>query len=50
MPGGALDPVLASIAQRLDATPAQVIFAWVRSKRAIIITDVPLFLLCKYYY
>jgi len=40
MPGGPLDPVLARIAKRLgpNATPAQVLFAWIHSKGVVIVT------------
>ncbi|KAI5117359.1 hypothetical protein M0805_002473 [Coniferiporia weirii] len=37
-PGGPVDPVLKSIGERIGATPAQVIFAWVKSKGAVIVT------------
>ncbi|EJC98889.1 Aldo/keto reductase [Fomitiporia mediterranea MF3/22] len=37
-PGGPVDPVLKTIGKRLGATPAQVIFAWVKSKGAVIVT------------
>ncbi|KLO14798.1 Aldo/keto reductase [Schizopora paradoxa] len=37
-PGGPVDPVLKSIGLRLGATPAQVIFSWVKSKGAVIVT------------
>jgi len=37
-PGGPVDPVLKAIGLRLGATPAQVIFAWVKSKGAVIVT------------
>jgi hypothetical protein len=41
MPGGPLDPVLASIGYRLNnATPAQVLFAWLKSKGIVIVTYV----------
>ncbi|THH03350.1 hypothetical protein EW145_g6328 [Phellinidium pouzarii] len=37
-PGGPVDPVLKSIGDRIGATPAQVIFAWVKSKGVAIVT------------
>ncbi|KAF8919793.1 NADP-dependent oxidoreductase domain-containing protein [Mucidula mucida] len=37
-PGGPVDAPIASAAARLGATPAQVIFLWVRSKGAVIVT------------
>ncbi|KAF9243808.1 NADP-dependent oxidoreductase domain-containing protein [Melanogaster broomeanus] len=37
-PGGPVDAVVDAIANRIDATPNQVIFAWVKSKRAAIVT------------
>lgn len=39
-PGGPLDPVLARIGTRIGATPAQVIFAWLKSKNIVIVTCV----------
>jgi len=38
--GGPLDPVLYDIADRLHATPDQVLLAWVKSKGAVAITYV----------
>jgi len=38
MPGGPLDPVLEKIAKARGATPAQIIFSWVHSKRVVIVT------------
>ena len=35
-PGGPVDPVLKAIGKRLNATPAQVIFAWVKAKGVVI--------------
>ena len=40
MPGGPVDVVLETIGKRIGATSAQVIFAWVRSKGAVIVTYV----------
>jgi len=37
-PGGPVDPVLVAIGQRLGATPAQVIFAWLKRKGVVIVT------------
>jgi len=37
-PGGPVDPVLKTIGLRLGATPAQVLFSWVKSKGAVIVT------------
>ncbi|KAL5524716.1 hypothetical protein ACEPAF_9861 [Sanghuangporus sanghuang] len=37
-PGGPVDPVLKSVGERLGATPAQVIFSWVKSKGIVIVT------------
>ncbi|PAV17489.1 Aldo keto reductase [Pyrrhoderma noxium] len=37
-PGGPVDAVLDAIGKRINATPAQVIFAWLRSKGVIIVT------------
>ncbi|KZV83787.1 Aldo/keto reductase [Exidia glandulosa HHB12029] len=37
-PGGPLDPVLFRIANRINGTPAQVIFAWLRFKGIMIVT------------
>jgi len=37
-PGGPVDPVLETIGKRIGATPAQVIFLWVKSKGAVIVT------------
>ncbi|KAF8843341.1 Aldo/keto reductase [Paxillus ammoniavirescens] len=37
-PGGPVDAVVNAAAKRINATPNQVIFAWVRSKGAVIVT------------
>jgi diketogulonate reductase-like aldo/keto reductase len=37
-PGGPLDPVLATIAQRIGGTPGQVIFKWAHAKRFVVVT------------
>jgi len=37
-PGGPVDSVLKTIGLRLSATPAQVIFAWVKAKGVVIVT------------
>ncbi|KAF7980660.1 hypothetical protein HWV62_37075 [Athelia sp. TMB] len=37
-PGGPVDAVVAKIAERIHATPAQVLMLWVRSKGVVIIT------------
>lgn len=37
-PGGPVDSVLQTIGFRIGATPAQVIFAWVRAKGVVIVT------------
>jgi len=37
-PGGPVDAPVAKIAKRLGATPAQVIFSWVKAKGAVIVT------------
>lgn len=39
-PGGPVDKVIAKAAKRLNATPAQVIFLWVKAKGAVIVTCV----------
>ncbi|KIK83957.1 hypothetical protein PAXRUDRAFT_832020 [Paxillus rubicundulus Ve08.2h10] len=39
-PGGPVDAVVNAAAKRISATPNQVIFAWVRSKGAVIVTYV----------
>ncbi|KAG6846219.1 hypothetical protein H0H93_015360, partial [Arthromyces matolae] len=38
LPGGPLDKPLNEIAERLGATPDQVIFAWVKAKGAVVVT------------
>ncbi|KAF9511664.1 hypothetical protein BS47DRAFT_1144129 [Hydnum rufescens UP504] len=38
LPGGPVDSVIARIAERLGATPAQVIFLWVKAKGSVIVT------------
>ncbi|KAH8104994.1 Aldo/keto reductase [Phellopilus nigrolimitatus] len=37
-PGGPVDHVLSNIGERIGATPAQVIFSWVKSKGVVIVT------------
>ncbi|KAH8109238.1 Aldo/keto reductase [Phellopilus nigrolimitatus] len=37
-PGGPVDQVLSNIGERIGATPAQVIFSWVKSKGVVIVT------------
>jgi len=37
-PGGPVDAVLNKAARRLNATPAQIIFLWVKAKGAVIVT------------
>lgn len=37
-PGGPVDAALAQAAKRINATPTQVIFSWVKAKRVVIIT------------
>jgi len=37
-PGGSLDAPLNRIANRLDATPDQVLLAWVKAKGAVVVT------------
>jgi|SRR5712671_6271064 len=38
LPGGPVDPVLATIARRIGGTPAQVIFKWVHAKGFVVVT------------
>ena len=40
MPGGPVDKPIQRAADRLQATPAQVILSWVRSKGVVIVTSV----------
>jgi len=37
-PGGPVDPIVCTIATRLNATPAQVLLAWVRAKGVVVVT------------
>ena len=37
-PGGPVDVVLEKIGERIGATPAQVIFSWLKSKEIVIVT------------
>ncbi|KAL9711306.1 hypothetical protein Ac2012v2_005846 [Leucoagaricus gongylophorus] len=37
-PGGPVDAALAKAAKRLNATPAQIIFLWIKAKGAVIVT------------
>ncbi|KAF9445385.1 2,5-diketo-D-gluconic acid reductase, partial [Macrolepiota fuliginosa MF-IS2] len=37
-PGGPLDPVLTRVAKRLNATTNQVLFAWAKAKKVVIVT------------
>lgn len=38
LPGGPVDPVVSQIAARLNATPAQILLAWVRAKGVVVVT------------